>query len=63
MLQNQTIKAKYFIFHEVTTNISRLNVLYVYSLDLRMTEVDMAQNEGLGKINIKEKKIIEDTLQ
>jgi hypothetical protein len=55
-------KSKYIIFHECAQTLSLPNVLYVYSLDLRMTEVDMLQNEGIGKINIKEKKIIEDTL-
>ena len=55
-------KNKYLIFHECTNILSRLNVLYMSPLDLRLTEIDMDANSGLGKITVKEKKVLYDTL-
>jgi len=48
--------------HQTTIGFIFNGQTYLISPDLRMTEVDMDQNNGLGKVVLKEKKIIVDTL-
>ena len=55
-------KNKYIILHQTTIGFIFNGQTYLISPDLRMTEVDMDQNNGLGKVVLKEKKIIVDTL-
>jgi hypothetical protein len=55
-------KNKYLIFHQTTIGLTFNSQNFLVSPDVRMTEVDMDQNIGLGKVTIKEKKVITDTV-
>ena len=48
-------KNKYLIFHQTTIGLTFNSQNFLVSPDVRMTEVDMDQNIGLGKVTISQR--------